>query len=737
VPTANTSKQHGPSGAGPSADVDAETQLVTASFGPVGRPLSMVLDLTPGVPTILYWGTSIFSQGASDSHLIKALRETPLPHGGLDVVAPLSLVPEHGSGFLGRPGIEGARPDGSAWSPRFSGPTVDIAQADSSVRVTTTSVDPIADLELTCFVELHASGLAMISAQLRNTSDTAPYDLQSLRLSVPLPGEAVETMTFGGRWCNEFAPLRTPLHYGVQTVENRTGRTSHGRMPIAFAGSAGFSEAAGEVRAVHVAWSGNSVIDLEAMTDGRRRMAAGELLFPGEISLAPGESYRTPTMYLGYATNGLNGITEQFYAYIRSRRQHPRSARPASLNTWEAVYFNHDLSTLTKLADAAASIGMERYVLDDGWFHGRRHDRAGLGDWWVDATVWPNGLAPLIEHVRGLGLEFGIWLEPEMVNPDSDLYRSHPDWVLTEPGYEPVLGRHQLALNLSRPDVRDYLFGHIDRLLADHDISYVKWDMNRELVHASNEGRSSAHEQTKGLYDLWDRLVAAHPTVEFETCASGGGRIDLGIFERASRAWTSDCQDALERQRIQRGFSYLFPPELMGAHIASPRSHTTRRTQSLAFRCGTALFGHVGIEWNLLSTTDDERQSLRAFIETYKRLRPLLHGGTTVRFDYPHTSAWAHGAIAPDMSEAVVAFVQLDTAVEPMMTPLRIPGLDPDRLYSVRQVALPGPIPDPSRRQPAWITSGLTATGVQLAHVGIQPPVLDPESLIVLHITTA
>jgi alpha-galactosidase len=729
------------------ADYNEAAQLVTIVCGGEGDPsaVSTTIDVSAGAPTIMQWGMSVASAGPNavrnDVQYLKALRELPLPHGGLDVVAPLSLVPEHGSGFLGRPGIEGSRHDGSGWAPRFGPPTVALARERGAVTLTTTSIDSVARLELTCIVRFEPTGVSVFSATLRNTaaigSANADYDLHGLRLSLPLPGEAREVMTFGGRWCNEFVVERSPLLYGVQSVENRSGRTSHSRIPIAFAGTPGFNEHHGELWAAHVGWSGNSVIDLEAMTDGRRRMAAGELLLPGEIRLAPGESYVTPPVYVAYSQAGLNGISEQFHAYLRSRDCHPKTARPASLNTWEAVYFDHNLDTLKGLADRAAEIGMERYVLDDGWFHGRRHDRAGLGDWWVDASVWPNGLAPLIDHVRSLGLEFGIWVEPEMVNPDSELFRAHPEWVLADPGYEPVLGRHQLVLDLGREEVREYLYEHLHRLLADHDVSYVKWDMNRDLVHASHGGRAGAHRQTLGLYELLDRLNSAHPNVEFESCASGGGRIDFGILDRTVRVWTSDCQDALERQRIQRGFSYLFPPEIMGSHVAPPQSHTTRRTQSTAFRCGTALFGHFGVEWNLLETTHEERKALAQFVEIYKRLRPLLHAGRTVRFDHPNPAVLAHGVISADRSEAVVAHTQMETAAVLLMDPLRIPGLDPARTYAIELIPLPGPIHNPARRQPSWLATGLRATGRQLAHVGIQPPVMDPESLIVLHITTA
>ena len=247
-------------------------------------------------------------------------------------------------------------------------------------------------------------------------------------------------------------------------------------------------------------------------------------------------------------------------------------------------------------------------------------------------------------------MEFGIWVEPEMVNPDSDLYRAHPDWTLVDDRYPVVLGRNQLVLDLGRDEVCEYLFGHLDALLSDHDIAYVKWDMNRDLVAATSAGRAGVHRQTLGVYALFDRLRAAHPGVEFETCASGGGRVDFGIFERTDRAWTSDSIDALDRQQIQRGFSLLFPPELMGSHIGSPVAHTTGRSHGLGFRAIAAMFGSLGIEWNLLKASDPDRADLAEIIALHKRLRPLLHHGDVVRVDHPDPTVMVHGVVAADRS---------------------------------------------------------------------------------------
>src|SRR6266542_1136250 len=248
---------------------------------------------------------------------------------------------------------------------------------------------------------------------------------------------------------------------------------------------------------------------------------------------------------------------------------------------------------------STATCGVERFVLDDGWFRHRRDDTAGLGDWYVDETVWPHGLEPLIGHVRSLGMEFGLWVEPEMVNPDSDLYRAHPDWILSAGGRLPPTCRHQQVLDLANPGAYGYVRARLDALLSENDIAYLKWDHNRDLVDAGHQGRPGVHAQTLAVYRLLDELRAAHPGVEVESCSSGGARVDLGILERTDRVWASDCNDALERQTIQRWTGLFLPPELIGTHVGPPRAHTTGRVHDLSFRAATALFGHAGIEWDV------------------------------------------------------------------------------------------------------------------------------------------
>jgi alpha-galactosidase len=694
---------------------------------------SVVIDPSSGIPTVLHWGEPI-SGGISDEGLRSAL-QYPITNGNLDVVAPLSLLPENGSGYHGRPGIEGQRLDGAGWSPRFTFVSCESGSDENRTWAYVRSADVYEGLEVdTAFEISHASGVFRSRVTLRNVAEKG-YQLGALRQTVPLPSLARETLTFGGRWSREFIEIRQPLVTGSVVVENRAGRTSHNRVPVIFAGSVGFGNDSGVVRAAHLEWSGNSFVAADALSDGRRCLQVGELLLPGEVVLRAGESYQSPWVSWAFSDRGTNGVSERFHAELRSRPNHPKTPRPVTLNIWEAVYFDHSLEPLEQLAEVAASIGVERFVIDDGWFHLRRDDRAGLGDWWVDPEVWPNGLSPIANKVTALGMQFGLWFEPEMVNPDSDLYRAHPEWVLTDDRYEPVMGRQQLVLDLGRPEVRDYLYDRISAILSAYPIAYVKWDHNRELVHAAHEGRrAGVHLQTLGFYELLARLRTTHPSVEIESCSSGGGRIDFQVLEYTHRFWTSDCNDPLERQLIQRGYSHVFPPEYMGSHIGSEQSHTTRRKHSLAFRAATTLFGHFGIEWNVLEASDEDRKALAEIIEFYKRHRSLLHSGIARRFDHGNPAIVAHGVIAHDRSEALLSFVTASASASLIIEPFCISGLDPNRQYRVTAERLAGGTTGPTRHLPAWVKSGVALSGRELELFGLQPPALDPEQALLIRL---
>lgn len=691
---------------------------------------SMVFTSDGGMPTLAHWGPAI------GSPVDAAVFARSIPHASLDADVSPGLVAEAGAGWFGRPGLEGHRSDGADFQPRFQlGQVVNEGRADGAESVRFDLVDRIGQLELVIDITLDTNEMATVWAELINRGDS-PYTVTALRLTLPVPARARELLTVGGRWGLEYGESRLPWDRATVVVENRRGKTSHERLPLVVAGTPGFSNEQGQVWACHLAWSGNHELVADSVTDGHRVLQAGELLLSGEVVLGPGESYRTPTVHAVHGAGGLNSVSQVFHRHLRARPGHPDRPRPVHLNTWEAVYFDHDHERLFELARVAAEVGVERFVLDDGWFHARRNDRAGLGDWWPDPDVWPDGLGPLIDRVDTLGMEFGLWVEPEMVNPDSDLFRRHPDWVLGDRRYPAVVGRNQLVLDLGRPEVVEYLFGHLDRLLTENDITYLKWDHNRDLVAPTSASRAGVHRQTLGIYDLLDQLRAAHPGVEIETCASGGGRLDLGILARTDRVWTSDSIDALDRLTIQRGFALLAPPELMGSHIGSPVTHVTGRRHELAFRASTAFGGALGIEWNLLDCSPEDRAELAQIIGLHKQFRPLLHGGDLHHLDHPDPTVHATAVVAADHREALVTISRLASGPSPHLDPVTVPGLQAEHWYRVRPLPIGRPSRGAARHQPAWLDDlgPLDLTGRQLGAIGLRPPLLHPGTSILVHL---
>jgi alpha-galactosidase len=645
------------------------------------------------------------------------------------------LLPEQSRGWFTRPGLIGHRVTadgpGRDWSTAF---TVTAAAADRD-RSSIDAVDEGAGLALRTEIESLAGGALRVRHLLTNTAPDA-YLVEALDVSVVVPDRVDEVLDFSGRWGFERAPQRHGITDGTWTRENRRGKTGHDNATVVCVGERGFSFADADVWAVHLAWSGNGVYRVERTAASPTVLSAGELLLPGEIALAEGETYATPWVHIVAVDDGLDGVAAAFHTYLRSLPAHPRSPVPVNLNVWEAVYFRHDLDELKRLADIAARIGVERYVLDDGWFGSRRDDHSGLGDWVVSADIWPQGLGPLVDHVTALGMEFGLWFEPEMVNPDSDLYRAHPDWILAAADRIPILARNQLVLDLSRADVRQHLLDQMSAVLSAYDIGYVKWDHNRDLLEAGTASRERApaiHEHTLGFYALIDELRRRHPRVQWESCASGGGRVDLGVLERMQRVWTSDVTDALARQSIQRWNAQLAAPEYLGAHISAPVSHQTNRTFDLSFRAATALFGSFGIEWDISSASPAQLDELAGWIALYRTHRELLHTGRMVRVDSADPAVAVHGVVAADQRTAVMAYVQLDQSVSERPVPMRIPGLLPTAGYRARWL---GPAPGTadagshlSTIDPLGPVGDATITGPLLAAVGLPMPRRRPETI--------
>ncbi|TDW29273.1 alpha-galactosidase [Cryobacterium psychrophilum] len=682
---------------------------------------ALVLDISgPGVPVIVHWGGDLGALDPADLAALAASSVPPVGPSSLDVPVRLSLLPTLAAGWSGRPGIAGFRPGAGQADLAFellavhergvNALAIELVERNASVTV-------LIDLELT------VQGVLRLRHTLTNTG-IGSFELAALDVILPVPDRARELLDFTGLWSHERRPQRSLLGQGVWSRESRHGRPGHDDSFLTVVGTPGFDFRSGEAWAVHEAWSGDKRVWAERSALGYAALGAGELLEPGELSLAGGESYSNPWTVFVYSDAGLDGLSARLHPWIRSWST-VSGPRPVVLNTWEAVYFDHDLDTLGRLVDAAARVGVERFVLDDGWFSGRTDDQRALGDWFVDATKWPDGLHPLIERVHAAGLDFGLWVEPEMVNPDSDLARAHPDWLLgsaTAPTW-----RGQRLLDLANSEAFAWLLERLTALLAEYPIAYLKWDHNRDLLGGS------AHRQTVALYQLIDAVRAAQPGLEIESCASGGGRIDLGILERVDRVWTSDTNDPLERQQIQRYTGVLVPPEYLGGHLGAATAHTTGRTSALGFRLATALFGSAGIEWDLTKATPAELDQVGAWITIYKQRRALLHSGVVVHAEGSDPALELHGVVAQDGSSAVFEHVAVAAPRTALPAPIRFPGLAPERRYRVRPL-LVGPVPQTVQTiPPAWLSAEageLVLTGAVLARVGLPAPLITPEQAV-------
>ncbi|MFF5493546.1 alpha-galactosidase [Streptomyces aquilus] len=493
-----------------------------------------------------------------------------------------------------------------------------------------------------------------------------------------------------GRWAAESRLVRAPLTYGEKVIGSRRGHTSHQHLPwVALDTDAG--EERGEVYACALGWSGSWRIAVAQLPDTRVQITGGAGYDEsGLLSLAAGESFTTPVFAGLWSDGGFGGASRAWHAYQRTYViPDAEQDRPVLFNSWEATEFDISEEQQRNLARRAAAIGVELFVVDDGWFGARTSDRAGLGDWTVNRDRFPGGLKPLADQVHALGMQFGIWVEPEMVNPDSDLYRAHPDWVQFQPGRKRTELRNQLVLNLAREDVQEYLWGQLDALLSSAPIDYVKWDFNRCFTDAGWPGEAYPQrlwvDHVRAFYALLDRLRAAHPGVAFESCSGGGGRIDLGVISRTDQVWTSDNTDPLDRLAIQHGFSQIHPARVMAAWVTdSPNTQLNGRVSSLRFRFVSAMAGVLGVGGDLARWTEEELAEAREWVELYKGIRPLVQRGDQYRLRAPQGDGLSAVQYVLGDETVVLAWLQSQRYGEPVPA-LRLRGLDPTASYECRE----------------------------------------------------
>lgn len=674
-------------------------------------PQTIALATEGGIPHVIWWGQGL-PEGEDLQQLALAGRHD-LTGGMLDVLPALSLSPEPGRAFQGQPGHLLAEADGTPLAPAF---TFDRAEAGQG---TLTLISRADGLVLTHRLAARPTGTITLQTVLEADRPIRVLWLAAPVLPAPQHGQIIDV---SGKWIGEMQLNRVDWIPGIRLREARTGRSGHEHPPYLVLSGEGSSNTQGQALALHYAWSGGHRMVAEELPDGRRQIQFGHAL---GAEPEPGTRFETAELIAACSTSGLNGIAATFQRDLRDRVVHwpdPARPRPVHYNCWEAVYFDHRLDALAEIATRAAALGAERFVLDDGWFGRRDDDTSSLGDWTVDRKKWPDGLHPLISHVHSLGMAFGLWFEPEMVNPDSDLFRAHPDWMLGP--REQTTGRYQMVLNLSRPEVRENLFHQISAILTEYPIDYVKWDHNRLLpvVDAS---------QSRGIYELLARLRAAHPGVEIETCASGGGRIDAGILAHTHRVWLSDSNDALERLRIQHDAALFLPACVTGSHVGPRHCHTSGRVLPMAFRAWVAAQRHMGFEMDLRELTDEEALTLARVTRWWKANRGWMMAGSILRLDSDDPAVMAELQLAADGGRFVVFAGQAEASRQILPRPLRLTGLDPEARYEIRLIN-PQDAPRQSRGPNALKTGPLTLSGRALMTHGIQLPVAWPATMWVV-----
>lgn len=635
-----------------------------------------------------------------------------------DVPPTPGLLPERKDGWSGAPAIdvtyEGAAIDTdfrvTQWS--ASGDALAITYADDQ-----------AGLKARIMWEIDEHGVVDCDLVITNIS-TREYSLdRAASLSLPVPHRFTEVTTYSGRWAGEMRETRRAI------APDGFARTSA-------IGKQGFSAGnwlllhdpySGEAIGAHLEWSGDYDTRLECDTqgasDGRAKLQMAARWDMGEITLAPGETHESVGAIFARGEDR-DALTKAFHDYMRGgvipfRRE--SGPRKVHLNSWEALGFNLSGPELFALVDNAAELGVERFVLDDGWFGGRRGDRTSLGDWFVSLDVFPTGLGPLIDRVKSKGMDFGLWVEPEMVSPDSDLYRAHPDWCIHLEGRERGTMRGQLVLDLTIPEASAYIYRRLSALLKEYDIAYLKWDHNRDFFPTAARG----YAQTQALYRILEGL-RAWPGLEIESCSSGGGRIDTRILSKTHRVWPSDNNDAIERVRIIRAWSQFLPLEVLGSHVGPSPNPITGRRLSMDFRAKVAMFGHMGVEADPSTMSERDRTTLAAHIALYKEWRDVLHAGDLFRVEHPDAGISGLMAVHEGKGLALAAQTGFSPAFD--AAPVRLPGLESEALY---RVTLPQPWPFKSALYLAnadqW-REGIALSGRALGTQGLALPLTHPET---------
>jgi alpha-galactosidase len=680
-----------------------------------GRQTLVLASQRARLPQVVYWGPPL--PLSEDLPTLAAAQRLDVTGGMLDENPDLSICPEAVRTFPGQPGLILRDTDGTPLLPKFC--FAEDREIENGLELEFHDTDNLLTYTARFVLDPETHVIAMTA----HLGASRPVHLHWLSAPVlPAPQQADEMIDVSGRWCGEFQLNRTPWSPGIRYRENRTGRTGHEHFPGLILPCRGATNTQGEAFAFHYGWSGGHRMVAEELPDGRRQIQFGHA---ARMETSPATEFKSAPLYAVYSSDGLNGCAVSFQRHLRDRIvtwPKPDRPRPVHYNCWEAVYFDHNLDVLHDIAQRAADLGAERFVLDDGWFGNRDDDTRSLSDWEVDPRKYPDGLGPLIDHVHGLGMSFGIWFEPEMVNPDSNLFRAHPDWAFG--GEDQTLGRQQMALNMGLPEVREFLYGRMSAILSAHAIDYIKWDHNRVLPMPDAA-------QTRGSYALIDRLRAEFPDVEIESCASGGGRIDFGILSRTHRVWLSDSNDALERLRIQHNASLFLPAAVSGSHVGPRTCHTSGRVLDISFRAWVAAQRHLGFEMDPRELTDQEVTVLKEVTAWWKQNRDWMMAADILRLDSPDPSVLAEQQNDRDGSRFVVFSGKAETSSQIAPRPLRLTRLDQSAQYEVTLLNRTS-APSLSRGSPRLKEGPMTLSGNALMHQGLTLPWSFPERMWVV-----
>ncbi|HEX4028946.1 MAG TPA: alpha-galactosidase [Terracidiphilus sp.] len=677
-----------------------------------GGNVSYVFGVNPrGELQQLYWGGRL---GATDSFPAA----TPMPEWASFDDSYTNTPQEYagwGAGLFVEPALKITFADGNR----------DLVLHYVSHQTTEQGLDvELKDIERPIYVTLHyamdpETGVLARSATIENRGTEAVTVEQAAAASWALPAGKYTLNYLTGRWAGEWTLNQEPLEHGERVMESRRGSTGHQANPW-FAIQAGATdEEHGEVWFGALGWSGSWRITVERDQLDAIRVTGGFNPFDFGYVLHPGQSLETPIFYGGYSAHGLGGASRALHLYelkhILPRTEATQGAemprpRPVLYNSWEATGFNVTEAGQMALAEKAASLGVDRFVMDDGWFGQRKNDHAGLGDWYVNPEKFPHGLKPLIDKVHSLGMDFGLWVEPEMVNPDSDLYRKHPDWVLHFPGRPETEQRNQLVLNLARPDVRAYVFGFLDKLLTENDIAFLKWDYNRNWSEPgwnqlpANEQKDVYVAFTRNLYSILAELRQKHPKVEIESCSGGGGRVDLGILRYVDEVWPSDNTDPFDRLTIQNGFTYAYTPQVMMAWVTDSPHWMNNRSTSLEYRFLSSMQGSLGIGANIAKWTPEEMATAKRLIAAYKQVQLTIVRGELYRLISPLDGSEfsATETVRRDQGQAVV-FAFIHSTQEGRGFPLlKLEGLDPKAEYALSAIEGNASPETPATASGAW-----------------------------------